>query len=238
MSTAKIHVTKLAAAERQLRAAIRFYFAGEDELAVHTVAAAAYHLLVDLKAERGMDEAEDMYLTSIFYVVRDYRRGTLPNQLIANPEFMDWIRGIADLLPIKSDTKIEGISVTLPRELVGEFWNQRNKVANFLKHADRDSKASISLDEVDNLMLLAQGYSAYRDITRDDLGNEGFVFRMFLGMNPMTQSAASYLPDGFVQKLAEIDEAARLRFCSLCISELNEKWRNANSADMASQDRP
>jgi len=81
MAGAKIHVTKLAAAGRQLRAALRMYFAEEDDLAIHTIAAASYRLLADLKAERGMNEAANVYLTSIFYVIRDYRRGSLPERL-------------------------------------------------------------------------------------------------------------------------------------------------------------
>ncbi|MBI4936800.1 MAG: hypothetical protein HY846_01020 [Nitrosomonadales bacterium] len=219
MSTAKVHITKLAAAERQLRAAIRLYFAEEDELAIHTIASAAYRLLADLKAERGMDEAANVYLTSIFYVVRDYRRGTLPKDIASDPEFVEWVREVAEKLPIRPDSKFEDVSVTLPRELVGQFWNQRNKVANFLKHADRDTGASISLDEVDNLLLLMQCYSSYMDITRDNLGNEGFVFQLFIGVKRMEQSSSQ--EDDLVQKVAVIPEADRLRFCSMCISKLN-----------------
>jgi len=74
----KVHVTKLAAAQRQLRAAIRMFFAGEDELAVHTVASASYRILADLKEERGRDEVGDYYLTAIFYCVRDYHRVDAP----------------------------------------------------------------------------------------------------------------------------------------------------------------
>ena len=55
-SMAEIHVTKLAAAKRQLCVAVRIYFAGEDELAVHTVASAAYRLISDLKSQRGRGE--------------------------------------------------------------------------------------------------------------------------------------------------------------------------------------
>ena len=110
MTTATLHVTKLAAAGRQLRAAIRLYFAGEDELAIHTIASAAYRLLADLKAERGIEEAEDVYLTSIFYAVRDYRRGSLPEEMTSNSELMAWVIGLADLLPIYKDSKIDLIS--------------------------------------------------------------------------------------------------------------------------------
>jgi hypothetical protein len=219
MSTAKIHITKLAAAERQLRAAIRLYFAEEDELAIHTTASAAYRLLADLKAERGMYEAANVYLTSIFYVVRDFRRSTLPKDIASDSEFMKWVREVAEKLPIRSDSKFEDVSVTLPRELVGQFWNQRNKVANFLKHADRDTGASISLDEVDNLLLLMQCYSSYMDITRDNLGNEGFVFQLFIGVKRMERSSSQ--ENELVQKVAGIPEADRLRFCSMCIAKLN-----------------
>ena len=48
-----IHITKIAAAKRQLDAAIRMFFAGEDELAVHTIAAAAFRVLRDLHKKRG-----------------------------------------------------------------------------------------------------------------------------------------------------------------------------------------
>jgi hypothetical protein len=132
---------------------------------------------------------------------------------------MKWVREVAEKLPIRSDSKFEDVSVTLPRELVGQFWNQRNKVANFLKHADRDTGASISLDEVDNLLLLMQCYSSYMDITRDNLGNEGFVFQLFIGVKRMERSSSQ--ENELVQKVAGIPEADRLRFCSMCIAKLN-----------------
>jgi hypothetical protein len=47
--SAKLILTKLAAAERLLNAAIRMTLANEDILAVHTVAHAAYRILRDIK---------------------------------------------------------------------------------------------------------------------------------------------------------------------------------------------
>jgi hypothetical protein len=52
-SSAAVHVLKVAAAQRQLDAAIRMTFANEDPLAVHTVAAAAGRVLRDLAKKRG-----------------------------------------------------------------------------------------------------------------------------------------------------------------------------------------
>ena len=86
VAMAEIYITKLLAARRQLYAAIRMFFADEDELAIHTVASAAYRVICDLKSQRGRDEVGDYYLTSVFYVVRDYRRGTLTSYFADDPK--------------------------------------------------------------------------------------------------------------------------------------------------------
>ena len=44
---------KLEAARRQLETAIRLYFASEDEVSIHTLAAAAYSLIRDLNEHRN-----------------------------------------------------------------------------------------------------------------------------------------------------------------------------------------
>ena len=116
---AKVHITKLAAAQRQLRAAIRLYFVDEDELAIHTVASAAYRLINDLKAARGKSEAADSHLVSIFYVVRDFRRGTLPKHISENSEMMKWVTEMAEKLPITADTKIDEVTAHIDDEAGG-----------------------------------------------------------------------------------------------------------------------
>ena len=77
-----IHVTKLAAARRQLSEAIRMFFAGADELAIHTVASAAYSVISDLKSKRGRDEVGDQYLNMVFTqfatIVEEHCRATSP----------------------------------------------------------------------------------------------------------------------------------------------------------------
>src|SRR5437660_11025323 len=53
-------IAKLDAAERQLAQAIRLFFDRGDEIAVHTLASAAYQVLSDLCAKRGIArEIED-----------------------------------------------------------------------------------------------------------------------------------------------------------------------------------
>ncbi len=65
-AAAELHVSKLAAAQRQLDAAIRMYFGEEDELAIHTVVSAAYSIISDLKSKRGRDESVDFLMRGIF----------------------------------------------------------------------------------------------------------------------------------------------------------------------------
>src|SRR3989442_1153367 len=52
---ARERVTKLDAARRQLREAVRMFFEERDGLAAHTVTAAAHQLLHDMLAKAGQD---------------------------------------------------------------------------------------------------------------------------------------------------------------------------------------
>lgn len=234
MNTSRVHITKLAAAQRQLRAAIRMFFAGEDELAVHTVASAAYRLIADLKDERGRDEVADYYLISVFYVVRDFRRGALPNHFTEDPEAMDWIREMAERLPITESTSVEDVRVSVSPETARHYWLKRNKLANFLKHADRDAQAHISLDEVDNLHLLMQAIASYGDLVKDDLGADGLILWVYCCV---VSGTANNLPEQYqelARTLADLESNEQLSFCSAAIGRLNaSNTQQAVAADRA-----
>jgi hypothetical protein len=221
MTKPHVHVTKLVAAQRQLRAAIRMFFAAEDELAVHTVASAAYRLVTDLKNERGQDEVADYYLISVFYVIRDYIRGTLPKQFTDDPEAIKWIEEIAARLPVTEFTELEDVRVSVSPETTRQYWLKRNRVANFLKHADRDSRSFMSLDQIDNLQLLMQALASYGDLVKDDLAAEGLILWIYScvlsGTNPHLPEHCQYMASA----LAELDSNERLSFCSLAIGKLN-----------------
>ncbi len=217
----KVYITKLAAAQRQLRAAIRMFFGGEDELAVHTVVSAAYRIITDLKKERGQDEVGDYYLTEIFYCVRDYRRGTLPAYLKNDQAAMNWIREMAEKLPIDESTKYEDIKASVSADVAKEYWKKRNKTANFLKHADRDPKSHIPLGEIDNLSLLMQTLSAYFDLVKDNLGAEGLVLWLYFST---TVTGCDGLPKQYrkiAAQLKELNRAEGLDFCSELVNKLN-----------------
>ena len=218
-----VYVTKLAAARRQLLEAIRMFFAGQDELAVHTVASAAYRIIADLKEKRGRDEAGDFFLTAVFFVVQDYRRGTLPKHLASDPQFMKSVREMADQIPITASTKYEEIEVRLPPAAKKRFWTAMNRASNFLKHADRDSTASLSLAKFDNLLLLVLAFGSYRDLVQGAVETEweGFVLSIYFST---MMGHKEGLPEGFQRiaaKLEVLPHAEGLSLCSALLESLN-----------------
>ena len=112
---AAVHVTKVAAAQRQIDAAIRMLFAGEDALAVHILVAAGHTILVDLDGRRDRPVLNDVYSTALEKVVEVLK---LPHA------------GKADL-----DQNLPAF-----KELVQRV---RRKPANFLKHANRDPEHAL-----------------------------------------------------------------------------------------------
>lgn len=222
-ASSTVHITKLAAAQRQLRAAIRLYFANEDELATHTVASAAYRLISDLKAARGMNEAADSYLVSIFDVVRSYRRGTLPKHILENPEMMRWVTEMAEQMPIRADSTRDELTVRIGTEAERAFWRKRNEASNFLKHADKDAQTHIELEKFDNLQLLMQTMAAYTDLVKGDLGAEGLVLWLFASVN---NGETETLPERFqaiARKIFALEDDQRREFCHALVYELHAR---------------
>ena len=220
---ATIYINKLAAAQRQLRAAIRLYFAGEDELAIHTVASAAYRLINDLKTARGMNEAADSHLVSIFYVVRDFRRGTLPKHIAENTEMMKWVIDMADKLPITADSNIDEVTAHVDDEAARAYWRKRNEASNFLKHADNDADAHIALDKIDNFMLLMQAMGAYTDLVKGEMGPEGLILLVY---SSVAHGETASLPQEFRaigDGLLAVDEDERRELCAALIQELRAR---------------
>jgi hypothetical protein len=229
-STARIHITKPAAAERQLRAALRLYFLQEDDLAIHTIASAAYRLIADLKAERGLDEASDHYLTSVFYVVRDYRRGTLPSHIQANPEMMAWVTEMAGKLPIGPNTDLREVSVHIDMQTARAFWNDQNRAANFLKHADRDGRASLDLETIDNSRLLMQALSSYTDLVKGNLlWPEGLVFWLYSLAEHGDVGAFPEEYRDLGSRLIEVPLERRREFCAAFISDLRARAQDGDA---------
>ena len=182
--SAEILVTKIAAARRLLRAAVRMHFSREDELAVHAVASAAYSVLRELKDKRGQNEAEYVMQTeTLGYLALAKRRteSSLPPEILADEYTVGFLDELIENLNITPQTDISEISlsVTLDSSSTASFWRTHNRTFNFLKHADRDSDALLSLADVDNLGLLMRGMLSYDSIAPDDLGFEGLVLKVY-----------------------------------------------------------
>ena len=218
-TTGDVHVTKLAAARRQLLESIRMFFAGQDELAVHTVASAAYGIIKDLKTQRGRDEAGDYFLTMIFYAVRSYRRGTLPPRLAEDLKFMDWVSKMAERLPITASTQYDEVKVHLDPETTRQFWTRTNRAANFLKHADRDAADSLSLDEIDNLHLLTLAFGSYRDLVQGAVEPESEGLVLWIYFNTVTGQKDD-LPNPFRRVAARLEELPDEQRLSICFDWL------------------
>jgi hypothetical protein len=75
----EILISKMAAAQRQLDAAIRMIFHEEDELAIYTVIAAAHRVLRDIMSKRGRSAAAEAIKDNIRGIANALVQGTLPD---------------------------------------------------------------------------------------------------------------------------------------------------------------
>ena len=92
---AKIRVNKSEAARRQVDAGIRIHFAGEDPVAVHTVASAAWRILRDLSRRSGRPGNIVEQLES---VIRPEMRSEFWRQINAPANFLKHADRDADVI--------------------------------------------------------------------------------------------------------------------------------------------
>lgn len=81
--------------------------------------------------------------------------------------------------------------------------------------------ASLSLDDLNNELLLLNCLHAYQDVAPDDLGNEGLVFRVFV-----TANNDAYRPDAtafgsLVASIRRLSQKQQHQLCFECIKEFN-----------------
>lgn len=154
----RLFINKLSAAERQLAAAIRMYFMEEDPLAIHTVASAALNLYADLMRMRGKEPALHGIAYGHFRAARDYLDGELSDE-----DLSKWGEGafealgpIIDLLRANPDFEIDQLTVSGSAQYTRDFWSDKRKSYNFLKHADRDSGDLLDESDVNNEDIIYQ----------------------------------------------------------------------------------
>ncbi len=97
----KIRVSKLDAARRQLDCAIELWFADQDAVSIHTLAAAAHQIIYDINKKRG---GRDLFFDSI--VIRDEYRGEFVALVKKDMNFFKHAdkdaEGITEFIPLGS----------------------------------------------------------------------------------------------------------------------------------------
>ena len=157
-----------------------------------------------------------MYQTMIFYLVRDYHRGTLPKRLADDAELMKHVREWAETIPITENTEYGDVSVQVAPDVARRFWKDRNRVVNFLKHADHDAEEHISVDEVDNFHLLMLACGSYVGLG-GDLGAEGYVLWLY---SQVHLGETEPLSGGWANDVALLPNDEQLDFFSGLLVEL------------------
>src|SRR5262249_23096517 len=165
---ATLHINKVVAASRQLDAAIRMFFAREDELAIHTVASAAFQILRNLMGRRGRKFTSELLQAGIYSIAREYAEGRLTKQtlkLIEDTQLKGQIEKIIDDLRAEGDKfDVSRIHIIASTREDQRAWP--SKAANFLKHADRDAEEHLAVDEVKNENVLIGACTAYLELMR------------------------------------------------------------------------
>ena len=168
-----IRITKQLAAQRQIDAAIRMLFAGEDPLAVHTIVAAAHGIISDLAKIRGIDIYADIGREILRELYEEKTHETIP---------------------IGTLERLHG-------ELKECIHNKLRYPANFLKHANRDSDKSVKQEEMKTDELLAVSCDAYLRLGLK-FTLEMAVFRQWhLAVYPADEDDEVWTADGYVHDM-------------------------------------
>jgi hypothetical protein len=173
-----VEIRKESAAQRQLDAAIRILFGGEDILAVHTVGAAARRVLQDLADKR------DPHI--------------LNNILIAIQK--DVLAKLTGKVP--SDDKLRRDITNFKRW----FHRKQNEPANFLKHASSDPGASLDPDDMRTEGLLLEACALYGSLGLDLTPEMRAFSRWHLAVYPHEEGDKIQTAVGYVHELLRADQ--------------------------------
>lgn len=161
-SGAELYVNKLAAADRQLDAAIRIYFMEEDKLAIHTLASAAYSVLSDLQRNLGREEANFSNIYGFWRAAKDHVDGKMSESEIRSWGDGAWEYILPIIKKISEDPtfSVDHINVLSSLEETKRFWRKIRENANFLKHADQDSSKLLKEGDLENEKIILRAISA------------------------------------------------------------------------------
>lgn len=222
MNTTELLVFKTTAAQRQLDAAIRMYFAGEDELAIYTVAAAAHRILRDLMETRGRSAVSELLHDGVQGLAEALAKGTLSDQdrrLFEGQPIWQVIVRLAD--SIRDGGSSARLDVVTNSHFDRTFWHSQNEPANFLKHADRDAEHAISVNKIRVEPLLDSACIAYMHLMA------GLTIEMDIyAISRQIALTDSTLPEDLEcmrRTLARLPTGKRNRVCIRLIRELKKR---------------
>jgi hypothetical protein len=216
-----IQISKIAAAQRQLDAAIRMFFQREDELAIHTVAAAALQILRDVTKDRGDHFTSDVFREGILNFARQYVQGTLSPDKRAMAEGSSYITALAERICREGDNfDKRSIRVDISKKEEHELWLSETTV--FLKHADRDPKGFLSVGRLDNERMLIGTCVAYVNLMNQqtpEIEAYHVFWRIKNGASINTEDEAQLL----AEQLQSMGEAQRYARCAKFIRDAKAK---------------
>ncbi len=222
VQSAIIYVTKVEAARRQVNSAIMMSLFNEDELAIHTVAAAAYRVLHDLLEKRGVDDFADTIRMGLFGMAKELVSGTLSEKgrkILATDKYLKGIiPTIAERIrqhggEVDIDLILPKSAISVSREAKRKRLEQLFNSANFLKHADRDHLAAIALDDVDNDMLIVSASAAYTMLAHDSTAEMTVFYALACVTSPERFEATDALLGHIVETLSPLSATQRRRAC-------------------------
>ena len=215
-----LQISKIAAAQRQLDAAIRMFFDREDELAIHTVTSAAFQVLRDIIKERGEHFTVEAFRAGILSIARQYANGTLPPSKLA---MIKRSALLAKIEPLIADIRDQGdefdskrIGVEVSKQLEHKLWLSR--ATTFLKHADRDPDDFLSADDLDNEKILMATCGAYLKLMNQPTPEIVAYFAFWAAKNHEVNGLAKEVQK-FAKKLETTNERRRYELCIRYIRE-------------------
>ena len=215
-----IQISKIAAAQRQLDAAIRMFFQREDELAIHTVAAAAFQILRDVTKGRGGHFTSEVFQSSILSIAQQYVQGTLPpnkKAMIEGSSLMPTIAELAEHIRVQGDNfDKERIHVNVSKRHEHKVWLSETTV--FLKHAERDPNGFLSADGLDNEKMLMATCAAYVELMNQPTPEIAAYFAFWSVRNDQVHDLADEV-QFFARQLQATEEAQRYEKCAKFIRD-------------------
>ncbi|HXQ53825.1 MAG TPA: hypothetical protein VN802_22225 [Stellaceae bacterium] len=219
---ADLQISKLAAARRQIDAAIRMFFSQEDKLATYTVASAAYKILRDILKRRGKSALAGQLRANVLGVANALRKGTLSDwekEGLIGTELWKIITQVAEM---DDDSKFT-LRIS-PDDEMKHFW-RRDKPANFLKHADRDSEDFLAINDVDLRGLLTESCMSYLDVMRVPTPEMEVYFAFQFAESGDDFNTSSFAPHliQMISALKKLSGQSRLRKCARMVANRTTK---------------